>query len=75
MLNRLKLIRLKRNITQRQLSDRSRIPIWKIAKWEEGKRKPSLIEVLAIQKAIGGTEELCVLNPTELKEMTLLSEK
>lgn len=75
MLNRLKLIRLKKNITQKELSDRSKIPVWKIARWEEGKRKPSLIEVLMVQKALIGTEELFILNPTELKEMVLRLEK
>jgi transcriptional regulator with XRE-family HTH domain len=64
---RLKLIKLKRRLTQKRLAQMAKVPIWVISKWESGKRLPSLKEAALVQKSLEKFEkpELCVLDPSE----------
>lgn len=67
---RLRLIRWKRGLTQRKLAQMAEIPLWKIIKWEGGRRIPTLREAVIVQRALEKIEkpELFVLNPIEFKE-------
>lgn len=67
MIPRLKLMRLKHRLTQRELAQLARIPLWKISKWEAGTRRPSIVEVAMVQ--IVFKNDLFVLDPSELEEL------
>ena len=64
---RIKLIRWKKCLTQKELAGMAGLPIWKISKWENGKRKPTLLEATLVQDAL--KDELSVLNPLELAQI------
>lgn len=66
MIPRLKLMRLKHRLTQRELPQLARIPLWKISKWEAGTRMPSIVEAAMVQKVF--KNDLFVLNPLEVQE-------
>ncbi|PIV20164.1 MAG: hypothetical protein COZ69_11020 [Deltaproteobacteria bacterium CG_4_8_14_3_um_filter_45_9] len=66
-ISRLKLFRLKRGLTQKQLAEKAGLPVWKISQWESGKRIPTLMEMLRVQIVLKGN--LFVFNPLELKEV------
>jgi DNA-binding transcriptional regulator YiaG len=64
---RLKLIRWKKGLTQKELAQRAGLPVWKISRWEDGTRKPTIVEIALIQKVL--KDDLFVLNPLELEEL------
>jgi len=64
---RLKLFRWKRGLTQKQLAEKTGLPVWKISKWETGKRIPTIMEMLRVQIVLKGN--LFVFNPLDLKEI------
>ena len=67
MIPRLKLMRLKHRLSQRELAQRAGLPIWKISRWEAGTRTPSIVEAALVQKVF--KDDLFVLNPLELEEL------
>ena len=67
---RLKLIRWKHSLTQKKLAQMAGLPTWKISKWEAGIRKPTIVEIALVQKAL--KDELFVLNPLEVEELRRL---
>lgn len=64
---RLKLFRWKRGLSQKKLAEMSDIPLWKIRAWEEGKRSPSIEEMIRIQYVLRGN--FPVIDPNELSEV------
>jgi len=70
MIPRLKLIRLKHRLTQKELAQRAGVPSWKLSKWEAGIRKPTIVEIALVQRVF--KDELFVLNPLEVEEFRKL---
>ena len=65
-ISRLKLIRWKKGLTQRELAEKAGLPVWKISKWEEKRRFPTLSEARQVQEVLPGN--FLVYDPSEIRE-------
>lgn len=52
MLTRLKLARMEKGFTQKELAQRLGIPPWKISRWENGRLKLDSENALLVQKVL-----------------------